>query len=104
MTDRSEAHGRIVSRAPQDPSFREQLLTDPVAALAAELGRPVPRGVTVRVVEEGPDEVFLVLPAAPPEAGALSDAELSSAAGGQGAEAMCAWGTTLEPGSLIGNC
>ncbi|TDT89536.1 MULTISPECIES: hypothetical protein [Azorhizobium] len=52
----------LISAARQDADFRALLLRDPRAALVALLGvDPIP-SYTIRVVEEQPGEVVLVLP------------------------------------------
>jgi hypothetical protein len=51
----------IVKKSLADQGYRKRLLSDPVAVLAEE-GMAVPAGVTVRVVESTPSEVWLVLP------------------------------------------
>lgn len=102
MASRGEIHDQLVSRAQQDPDFRQQLLSNPAAALETQLGTSIPEGVNIRVVEESPQEVYVVLPAAPAQGGALSDDQLASVAGG--ASSGCSWGVTCAAGSLIGDC
>ncbi len=62
----------VVTRALQDDAFRERLVADPAATLAAE-GVALPEGVTVKVIEDTESVRHLVLPAA---ARALADEEL----------------------------
>ncbi|MBP2229599.1 hypothetical protein J2847_002898 [Azospirillum agricola] len=70
----------ILAKSQTDPSFRERLLADPAATLAAE-GMAVPPGLTVAVVEDTATKTHLVLPPATPD-GVLSDRELDGVAGG----------------------
>jgi hypothetical protein len=69
----------VIRRALRDASFRRRLRTDPRAALEQELARlggaPVrlPEGLSVRVVEEAPASLVLVLPAPLPAADADLD-------------------------------
>src|SRR5690348_12605708 len=74
--------GPLVARAWRDADFRRRLLADPAAALA-EHGLEVPEGLRVRVVENTPTLVHLILPARP--AGELSEEQLDqlAAAGGK---------------------
>ena len=74
---------RLIERAQRDDDFRARLQSDPKGAIGEELGVEVPDPLNVRVIEEGADEVVLVLPAkAAP--GALREEELAGAAGGSG--------------------
>jgi hypothetical protein len=61
-TGRPEIERRIVDRAQSDPAFRERLLADPRAALGELLDLEVPERIEVRVVEERPDLLCIVLP------------------------------------------
>jgi Nitrile hydratase, alpha chain len=63
-TPLSQAHARVISRAWQDPAFKQQLLTDPNAALAQE-GITVPSGLKVQVHENSAGVQHIVLPAKP---------------------------------------
>ena len=79
----SEAQQRVVDRAVRDPDFRTRLLENPQEAIQEELGIPISSATTIRVVEEQPGELVLVLPPRPMEAGAMiSDEELEQVAGG----------------------
>ena len=77
MTADENPLGSIVSKALQDEAFKERLIADPAATLAAE-GVEIPDDVTVKVVADTETVRHLVLPAA----GALSDSELAGLAGG----------------------
>jgi hypothetical protein len=76
VCDFGQVQGAVIRRALRDTSFRRRLRADPRAALEQELARlggaPVrlPEGLSVRVVEEAPASLVLVLPAPPPAAGA----------------------------------
>ena len=74
---------KLIARAQRDEDFRAKLVSDPGSAVSEELGVEIPEGLNVRVIEEGADEVVLVLPAAA-GSGALNEEELASAAGGSG--------------------
>ncbi len=64
MSERPESvEAMIRARAGRDPGFRTRLRDDPASAVADMLGIDMADGVRVRVVEESPGEVVLVLPA-----------------------------------------
>lgn len=73
----------IQDRAAADPVFRAALVADPLAAIAEAFRlAPLP-GLKLKVIEEQPGEVVLVLPrAGAMEADELSEAELAQASGG----------------------
>jgi hypothetical protein len=74
------AYAKIVARAWSDPAFKENLLAEPAAVLAAA-GVAVPADLTVKLVEDTDQLVHLVLPA-PPAEDELSDEALDNVAGG----------------------
>jgi len=63
-----------------DATFRAALVADPAAAVAERYGMTIPEGASLRVVEEQPDEIILVLPA--PSHVQLSEAELAEISSG----------------------
>lgn len=80
---RRQAEQQVLDRAATDPGFRAQLLENPRQALQEEFGISIPETVSLRVAEEQPGEVILVLPNQPAQSGAsLSDADLEQVAGG----------------------
>ena len=96
MTDaagggRAEIERRLVERSLQDESLRQELLSDPKAAVEQELGTRLPEGVRVVAVEETADTIYLVLPStsAAGEGGELSDQELETVAGGWDVHTSC---------------
>ena len=82
---------RVIERASRDDNFRSQLMANPRAAVESELGISIPSDLTVRVVEEQPNEFYIVLP--PKESsGQLSDAQLAGVAGGDSST----WGPNCQ--------
>ena len=82
---RAEVERRLVERSLQDEAFRQGLLDDPKGTLEQELGRGLPEGVQVRVVEESTDTIYLVLPsssAVGEGGGSLSEEALDAVSGG----------------------
>jgi len=60
------AYAKVIARAWNDEAFKKQLLADPRAVLAAE-GIFPSSGVTIKVVENTPTVMHLVLPIKPSE-------------------------------------
>lgn len=85
----------IMARAAEDSSFRNQLKSDPKGTLERELGGTLPDNVKISVLEETPDQVYVVLPAQGSKE--LSASELAGVAGGGcwiGASEGCYFVTT----------
>ncbi|USB34006.1 NHLP leader peptide family RiPP precursor [Paenibacillus sp. YPG26] len=59
---------QVIQKAWQDPSFKEQLLTNPKKAIQEALGVILPENIKVNAVEEKADEFYLVLPPNPAQA------------------------------------
>ncbi|WP_375515786.1 NHLP leader peptide family RiPP precursor [uncultured Nostoc sp.] len=78
---RQEIKEKLIARAWQDASFKQKLISNPRAAFEKE-GIALPESIEVRVVEESPSTLYLVLPVQPSETAELSEAELESVAGG----------------------
>jgi hypothetical protein len=81
---RRDIETRLIIRAWKDAAFAAELRRNPRAAVEAELKRlgiDAPLGhVEIKVVEETPTTLCLVVP--PNPAGVLSDAQLEQIAGG----------------------
>ena len=71
----------LMRKAATDEAFREALLANPKAALEGHLGMRLPDGLTLKVVENTPQDLTLVLP--PETTGELSDDQLDGVAGGR---------------------
>lgn len=75
----------LIQRSLADESFRERLLTEPRVTIEQELGRKLPADLEIRVLEETPDTLYLVMPSAVTAgqgSDELSDLELDAVAGG----------------------
>ena len=82
---RQALESRLIEQASQNPSFRQQLLADPKAALTTFLGVALPPGMSITVLEEEWGHHYLVLPPALPSVDAvpLGDLELALVGGGR---------------------
>jgi hypothetical protein len=79
----AEARRKLLLRARDDESFRQQLLADPKGTLEKELGRRFRPEVKVHVIEHHPDQVTIVLPSRKGAQGReLSESDLETVAGG----------------------
>ncbi|HEX3045754.1 MAG TPA: NHLP leader peptide family RiPP precursor [Bacillota bacterium] len=54
---------QIISKALEDPDFKQALIKDPKQALAKAFNINVPKGIEIRVVEETKNLFYLVIPA-----------------------------------------
>lgn len=78
----------IRTRAGEDPAFRTMLLTDANTLLEEVFGSQGIPGLQIRIIEEKPGEVVLVLPAIPSEArDELSAQDLDKVSGGMPSQA-----------------
>jgi hypothetical protein len=64
-TIRKQAEENLQEMAAKDPAFHKELLNNPDAAIEKLFGGKLPSGVKVHVHAEGPNDIHLVLPAAP---------------------------------------
>ncbi|GAA6615653.1 NHLP leader peptide family RiPP precursor [Scytonema sp. NUACC26] len=82
---RQEFEADLVAKAWKDEAFKQELLTNPKATLSKEFGTSIPDNIQVRVLEENPNTLYLVLPVKPADLegeGELSENALEAVAGG----------------------
>lgn len=58
---------KVIEKAWADPEFKQQLLTDPKAALKAAFDISIPENIEIKAVEESADQLYLVIPPNPAE-------------------------------------
>lgn len=82
---RQSIEADIISRALKEPSFKQQLLSNPSVAIAEiEKNSPqkLPADYKVQVLEETDKKFCLIIPYVPTEDDTLSDDDLDAVAGG----------------------
>jgi len=88
---RKEIEEKLIVKAWQDSSFKQELFSNPKSALEKE-GISLPENIEVRVVEESSTAFYLVIPTPPVGTEELSEAELESVAGGlTSVNGICFW-------------
>ena len=65
MRDGDDMLRQIVDKSGVDPDFRQQLLSDPKAAISEELGITIPASMTIKVHGSNMQTVHLALPPDP---------------------------------------
>ena len=79
MAEQGNPLQKVITKCWEDEAFKERLLADPAATLAAE-GLQIPEGMNIKVAVDAADVRTLVIPL--PPATELGDAELDSLAAG----------------------
>ncbi len=85
MSQQNSIQEQIIAKAMKEETFRQELLSNPKAAIARAQGITIPQGVTIMVHQDTPTTLHLVLPAKVQtgEGGEeLSDVELEQVQGG----------------------
>ncbi|NEQ20150.1 MAG: NHLP leader peptide family natural product precursor [Microcoleus sp. SIO2G3] len=83
---RHEFELELIARAWKNEAFKQELMSNPKAVYAKELQQQLPNGLEIRVLEETPNTLYLVIPqnsANVQVTEELSDAALESVAGGE---------------------
>ena len=84
MLGREQAEKQLIAKALKDPKFKEALIKDPRSVISKEFGMQLPPGISLNVLEETTDKVYLVLPASAAAGDVdLSDAEVEAIVGGK---------------------
>jgi len=73
---------QLIKKSMQEPGFRKKLIEDPKTVLQTEFGKKLPEKTKITVLEEKPDQFYLVLPWDGKTDGELSEEELDSVSGG----------------------
>jgi hypothetical protein len=83
---RKEFEARLIVLAWKDEEFRKRLLQDPKKVFAEQIGSDLPSDLKIKVLEETPDQFYLVLPQNPDQIPdlELSDEQLDLVTGGVG--------------------
>jgi hypothetical protein len=86
--------GKVIKRAWADAGFKQQLLSNPKAAIQEATGTELPAGLDVKVYENSPTLQHMILPPNPADS-ELSDSDLEAVAGGlsKGAQVGAGCGT-----------
>lgn len=84
MNQRKQLEQRIIEKAMKDEQFRAKLMTSPNETIEQELGVKLPASLRINVLEEKPNNVYLVIPMTANEYATeeLTEAELANVAGG----------------------
>ena len=62
LAKRAEFERNLAIKAHEDEEFKQRLLNDPKSIYEEELGTQIPASFEVRVIEEEPNSLFMVLP------------------------------------------
>ena len=83
------AEEQVIAKTLSDPGFRQSLLSNPKEALSQEFGVEFPQGIEVRVLEEKPEQLILVIPTVVEATGGAPAAAPNRPA--PGPSTICSW-------------
>ena len=82
--NRDQVQVPLIKKALKDANFKKQLMDNPRAEVAKQLGMELPPDVKITVLQESLDHFYLLLPPPlPPPSAELRDEELEAVAGGK---------------------
>ena len=79
---RGEVQDLLAKFSSESATYRDRVKSDAKDVIEKQFGYSIPTGISVKVVEETADTVYLVLPHTVAEGDELSDADLEAVAGG----------------------
>ena len=79
---RKEFEAELITKAWKDAVFKQELLSNPKAVYARELGQQLPENLQVQVMEEDDRHLYLALPKSPQVSEEITDEALEAIAGG----------------------
>jgi hypothetical protein len=80
-----DLEAKLIEKAMADEVFKRELMSNPKAAIAKELGQELPADLEFEVLEQTPTKLYLVLPMSESEASPseeLAEEQLEAIAGG----------------------
>ncbi len=95
---RGEMQDLLMKFSLESQTYRQALAKDPKGVISKQFGIDVPASVSVKVVQETADTIYVVLPHAVESGAELSDSDLEAVAGGHSIvkEAKCEGGGNLN--------
>ena len=84
MIQKKELEEKLIVKALKNEAFRKQLIDNPKVIIEQEMRMKIPESILIKIVEEDPQTIYLVLPYVPEreEGTELSEIEMENVAGG----------------------
>ncbi|MDF5733224.1 MAG: NHLP leader peptide family RiPP precursor [Rhizonema sp. PD38] len=85
LQSRQEIESQLILKVLKDEAFKQELISNPKAVYARELGQHIPERINIQVLEETSNTLYLVIPRSPADAEVteeLSEQALEAIAGG----------------------